>query len=101
MSTRPWEGEFTEGHELPGKWGRERKRWGGDGYRRRKRRGCWRSSSKGSGYEEFIGAKKHLVLGVVWCPIVDNPRDQTQYTLDDRYNDGNDHQAMVLLCRRE
>src|SRR5215813_9010590 len=24
----------------------------------------------------------------VWRPIVDNPRDQTQYTLDDRYNDG-------------
>src|SRR5215471_2206448 len=34
-------------------------------------------------------------------PIVDNPRDQTQCTLDDRYNDGNDHQAMVLLRRRE
>jgi len=48
-------------------------------------------------YEEFIGAKKHLV----WCPIVDNPRDQTQYTLDDRYNGGSDHQAMVLPCRRE
>jgi hypothetical protein len=28
-------------------------------------------------------------------------RDQTQYTLDDRYNGGSDHQAMVLPCRLE
>src|SRR5262245_45534197 len=34
------EGTFTEGHELDRKW-RVPKEMGGDGYRRRKRRGCW------------------------------------------------------------
>src|SRR5262249_53399733 len=45
--------------------GKCQRRWLGDGYRSRRRRGCWGSWNKGSGYEEFIGAKKHLVLGVV------------------------------------
>src|SRR5215470_11499710 len=34
------QGDFTEGHELDRKW-RVPKEMGGDGYRRRKRRGCW------------------------------------------------------------
>src|SRR5262249_60918628 len=34
------EGTFTEGRELDRKW-RVPKEMGGDGYRRRKRRGCW------------------------------------------------------------
>ena len=40
------EGEFTEGHELPGKW-KVASRWLGDGYRRPRQSGCWRSSSEG------------------------------------------------------
>ena len=40
------QGQFTEGHKLPSKW-KVAKQMMGDGYRRRKRRGCWRSSSEG------------------------------------------------------
>jgi hypothetical protein len=49
--------------------------------------------------EEFIGAKKHLVLGV--SPMLDNPKDENHLLLDNRHNGGSDYQAMVLPCRRE
>ena len=50
-------------------------------------------------YQEFIGAKKHLVLGFIVLDSV-RPSDQTHLLLDNRYNGESDHQAMLMPCRQ-
>src|SRR5215471_8188621 len=52
------QGEFTEGHELPGKWKVSKEMWA-TGYRKSKPRGCWGSSTKGN---RQAGAICHRLL---------------------------------------
>jgi len=47
-------------------------------------------------YEECIGAKKHLVLG-----LLSHTSDQTLFLADNRYSGGNDHRVMVMPCPPE